>query len=208
MSARRLPHAYLILPGSTGRQQLASAEFHPPLQSLPRPIAVNGDVPEAARADLQFGTAKGLKVCAVRMPAAPPLAAACVCGAPRQAQCVPHALSRPLLCQRVPRRRPGRRSVCLTRCPPAPSSPIPSHPTPPQIINTGHAFQIEWDTLEGTNATVPVRGDQWGAFFDGTDSLGAAEDIRRVPVKPLQVWWLLRCSWVESAGRWWNRGPA
>lgn len=49
------------------------------------------------------------------------------------------------------------------------------------------APQIEWDSLEGTNASVPVRGEEWGAFFDGTDSLEGADDIRSVPVKPLQA---------------------
>lgn len=46
---------------------------------------------------------------------------------------------------------------------------------------------MEWDELTGTDATVPVSGDEWGGFFAANAS--ASGEVRQVPVVPLQVHW-------------------
>ncbi|KAI7838845.1 hypothetical protein COHA_007459 [Chlorella ohadii] len=63
-----------------------------------------------------------------------------------------------------------------------------------KVINTGTAIQIEWDSLEGTAASVPVAGDAWGAIFEeeGTKT----GDIKQVPVKPLQMHWHSTCEHI------------
>ncbi|PRW61258.1 integral membrane single C2 domain isoform A [Chlorella sorokiniana] len=63
-----------------------------------------------------------------------------------------------------------------------------------KVINTGTAIQVEWDKLEGNEATVPVAADAWGAIFEeGGVKTG---EIKQVPVKPLQMHWHSTCEHV------------
>nr|AXF41551.1 carbonic anhydrase CAH230 [Chlorella sp. ArM0029B] len=60
------------------------------------------------------------------------------------------------------------------------------------VLNTGKFVQVEWESLSGSAATVPVVGDSWGAMFQDP-SLLASATVRQVPVKPLQFHWHSTC---------------
>nr|AXF42661.1 carbonic anhydrase CAH1850 [Chlorella sp. ArM0029B] len=73
------------------------------------------------------------------------------------------------------------------------------------VINTGKFIQVEWESLSGSAATVPVVGDSWGAMFQDP-SLLASATVRQVPVKPLQFHWHSTCEHVvevdNTTGAW------
>ncbi|KAL4457625.1 hypothetical protein ABPG75_012490 [Micractinium tetrahymenae] len=73
-----------------------------------------------------------------------------------------------------------------------------------RVFNTGHFVQVEWDTLDGENASIPIVGNSWTPGAIDPAALAAADTsaqlLTQVPVTPVQIHWHSTCEhFVDGA---------
>ncbi|EFN58863.1 hypothetical protein CHLNCDRAFT_19445, partial [Chlorella variabilis] len=69
-----------------------------------------------------------------------------------------------------------------------------------RIFNTGRTVQVEWDDLDGSNASVPILGTGWASIYDPaalySTPTGPPPKLFQIPFKPFQIHWHSACEHV------------